>query len=99
MQQISSSVSLLDQGMNRSMEMLIRSIFQEWPLSQYFMQSAAPTQSQSEFSPMLSQQNYSCDGTDAHSSFHVNDGVRSSNGSGKQENYFESDNLKTYHNL
>ena len=48
---------------------------------------------------MLVQQNYSCDGTGTHSSFHVNS-VCSSNGSKKQKKKnFESDNLKTYHNL
>ena len=99
MQQMSSSISLVAQGMNRSIEMFAKSSFQEQPLSHCFMQSAAPTQSQGEFSRMLSQQNYSCDGTDTHSSFHVNNSVCSSNGSGNQENYFESDNLKTYHDL
>ena len=81
------------------MEMFSRSSFQERPLSQYFMQPAAPAQSQGEFSRILSQHNYRCDRIDTHSSFHVNNSVRSSNGSGKQEQYFESDNLKTYHNL
>ena len=63
------------------------------------MQPAGPTQSQGEFNRIPSQQNYNCDGTDTHSSFHVNNSVRSSNESGNQENYFESDNLRTYHNL
>ena len=98
-QQMNSSILLLAQGMNRSMEMFTRSSFQERPLSHYFMQPAGPTQSQGEFNRIPSQQNYSCDGTDTHSSFHVNNSVRSSNESGNQENYFESDNLRTYHNL
>ena len=49
---------------------------------------------------MLIQQNYSCDGTGTNSSFRDNNSVCSSNGSKKQKKkYFESDNLKTYHNL
>ena len=50
---------------------------------------------------MLIQQNYSCDGTGTNGSFHVNNSVCSSNGSKKQQQQknFESDNLKTYHNL
>ena len=99
MQQMSSSISLVAQEMNRSIEMFTKSSFKERPLSYCFMQPAAPTQSQGEFSRMLSQQNYSCDCTDTHSSFHVKRGVCSSNGSGSQENYFESDNLKTYHDI
>ena len=98
-QQMNSSILLLAQGMNRSMEMFTRSSFQERPLSHYFMQPAGPTQSQGEFNRIPSQQNYSCDGTDTHSSFHVNNSVRSSNESGNHENYFESDNRRTYHNL
>ena len=98
-QQMNSSILLLAQGMNRSMEMFTRSSFQERPLPHYFMQPAGPTQSQGECNRIPSQQNYSCDGTDTHSIFHVNNSVRSSNESGNQENYFESDNLRTYHNL
>ena len=66
-QQMNSSILLLAQGMNRSMEMFTRSSFQERPLSHYFMQPAGPTQSQGEFNRIPSQQNYSCDGTDTHS--------------------------------
>ena len=50
MQQTSLSISLVAQGMNTCMKMFTRSSFQERPLSHYFMQPAAPTQSQGEFS-------------------------------------------------
>ena len=89
MQQLSSSISLLAQGTNRSMEMFSRSSFQERPSSQYFMQPAALAECQDEFSLILSQQNHSCDDIDTHISFHVNNSVRNSNGSGNQENNFD----------
>ena len=55
MQQMSSSISLLNQGMNGSMEAFSRGSFQERPLSRLFMSQVSPAQSQSEFSRILSQ--------------------------------------------
>ena len=97
MQQIISSIALLVQRMNKSVEAFSRGSFQELPLSQCFMPPGAPAQSQGEFNHMLSQQTYFYDGIDKHSSFYVNNSLRSSNVSRNQKNYFDSDSFKTYH--